>query len=281
MRALARSQLQVLFFLSLAPTLVHLSVETSTSRAVPSAGVHQRARARGTPRLSRVPADGAGHVAAAQPRRRPKQGPDSYADSHVASVQSSSVQLKKYVSNEKMLRSMGHTSVGDVGLVLSTSTASKNDASRLLEAVVANVTKGGPADKGGVKKGDVVLSIDGVHVTPSCFASLESLLEGPSGSSVRVTVQRRGQKEAKTFDLMRHSFVTTQHPDTPSAQLPHDLDAPGPCFACLPNPAPKMLGNVSISFLWPAYLGWMRKQRARDRHTVNSEVEIFNNKLYT
>jgi hypothetical protein len=164
---------------------------------------------------------------------------------------------------------MGHTSVGDVGIILETALTTGADGSSSREAVVTSVSKGGPADKGGMRVGDVVLSIDGVTVKPSCEGALDCLFEGIAGSTVSVTLRRAGTKAAKTFDLIRRSgFGASKQ----SALLlpPHDLNERGPCFACMPNPAPRMLGNVSISFLWPAYIAWMRKQRARDPATANA-----------
>jgi len=112
----------------------------------------------------------------------------------------------------------------------------------LLQAWVDGVASGGPADRAGVRRGDLVLSVDGVDVKPSCEGALDALFEGPCGSAISVTFRHAKKGEPTTVELVRSAGFT----DPAAARIPHDLDAPGPCFACLPNPAPKMLGNTSI-----------------------------------
>ena len=65
-------------------------------------------------------------------------------------------------------------------------------------ALVADVTEGGPADKAGIKRGDVILSFDGKEIKemrdlPYMVAST------PIGKSVTVDVVRKGQ--TKTFQV--------------------------------------------------------------------------------
>ena len=139
----------------------------------------------------------------------------------------------------------------------------------MCQAVVSEVVQGGPAHGSGIRKGDVVLSIDGVHVKPGCAGVFESLCEGPSGSAVTVTVQAGQNKEPTIVDLVRRAG----HRASVDA-LPHDLYAPGPCFACLPNPAPRRIGKVSIAFLWPAYLAHLRHVRAQHPDTANTDENL-------
>jgi hypothetical protein len=112
----------------------------------------------------------------------------------------------------------------------------------LLHAWVDGVASGGPADRAGVRRGDLVLSVDGVEVKPGCEGALDALFEGPCGSAISVTFRHAKKGEPTTVELVRSAGFT----DPAAARIPHDLDASGPCFACLPNPAPKMLGNTSI-----------------------------------
>ena len=128
---------------------------------------------------------------------------------------------------------------------------------------MAAVTPGGPADRAGVRRGDIVLEVDGVHVKPSCEGALDALLEGPSGSAVSMTLRHVHERQTNTVQLIRRAGLTEQ-------TVPHDLDAPGPCFACLRNAAPRILGNRSIAFLWPAYVASLREQRAADPDTANT-----------
>jgi len=282
MRAVGWTQslLPVLLLLSVSPTL-----EKCAAGRAPDAGWHKQVKPGGHRALrSTVQKDGDVRAAATGKRnqslvllrasslapakengKKVKGRPKDAADAIVQSPDSARAQPAG--PSQKKLWDLGHTPVGDVGLALSTSRAPGADfAASALQAVVATVSPGSPADKGGVRKGDVILSIDGVHVKPSCQGALDSLFEGISGSPLVVMLRRPGQKEPKTFDLVRRAGYSAQ-----SVSLPHDLYAPGPCFACLPNPAPRMLGNVSIAFLWPAYLANLRERRLKNPNTANTD----------
>lgn len=171
-------------------------------------------------------------------------------------------------ASEKELQEMGHAAVGDVGLLVTVRNVRRTGngaSSSRCQAVVGEILRGGPADEGGIKNGDVILSIDGVHVKPGCEDALQSLCEGQSGSTVSITLLKGQQKEPTTVNLIRRAGCGAVE------ALPHDLCAPGPCFACLPNPAPKFIGNVSIGFLWPAYLVHLRQLRAQHPDTANTD----------
>lgn len=61
-------------------------------------------------------------------------------------------------------------------------------------ALVADVTKGGPADKGGIKRGDVIIGFDGTEVKES--KDLPFLVASTRvGKSVTVDVIRKGQRK--------------------------------------------------------------------------------------
>ena len=167
---------------------------------------------------------------------------------------------------EQELREWGHIAVGDVGLHLTVRKTRPNGRASLCQVVVSKVMQGGPAHGSGIRKGDVVLSIDGVHVKPGCADVFESLCEGPSGSAVNITLQAGQDKEPMTVNLVRRAGYRAS-----VDALPHDLYAPGPCFACLPNPAPRLIGNVSIAFLWPTYLAHLRHMRAQHPDTANTD----------
>jgi len=61
-------------------------------------------------------------------------------------------------------------------------------------ALVADVTKEGPADKGGIKRGDVIVEFDGKEVKESNDLPY-MVASTPVGKSVTVEVIRKGQKE--------------------------------------------------------------------------------------
>ncbi|HMK66181.1 MAG TPA: Do family serine endopeptidase [Thermodesulfobacteriota bacterium] len=60
-------------------------------------------------------------------------------------------------------------------------------------ALVAEVVHGGPADKGGLKKNDVVIFFHGKE-TPDSSAFLNEVIQTPVGKDVKITVLREGKK---------------------------------------------------------------------------------------
>ncbi len=67
-----------------------------------------------------------------------------------------------------------------------------------LGALIADVTKGGPAEKAGLQRGDIITSLDGVPLKDA--RELPTLVaQRPVGENVKVTALRGGQK--KTFTV--------------------------------------------------------------------------------
>ena len=71
---------------------------------------------------------------------------------------------------------------------------------------VGSVQPGSPADRSGVRAGDVVLSVDGTDVSRADVPTVAELLRGPSSSTVRVSF-RRGSSTS-TVRLARATFST-------------------------------------------------------------------------
>ena len=65
----------------------------------------------------------------------------------------------------------------------------------------------GPADRAGVKKGDIVVSIDGSDVTKKPLQDISSLLKGKAGTTVKMTVKRGDEQQV--FMLTREKIKTT------------------------------------------------------------------------
>jgi len=72
--------------------------------------------------------------------------------------------------------------------------AKKANANTLTGALVTEVVKGGPGDKGGLKKNDVIIAYGGKEITDSAALRNEAA-ETPIGKEVRLTVLRNGKKE--------------------------------------------------------------------------------------
>ena len=60
-----------------------------------------------------------------------------------------------------------------------------------------------PASKAGIKAGDYIIKIDNVQVQGKSLIEAVDLMRGPVGSSIELTVRRRGVKKALTFNITR------------------------------------------------------------------------------
>jgi carboxyl-terminal processing protease len=69
--------------------------------------------------------------------------------------------------------------------------------------VVVAPFEGTPAYKAGIRPGDVIISIDGKSTDGMDSAAVASLLKGPKGTHVSVTMGREGNAKPLVFDLIR------------------------------------------------------------------------------
>jgi carboxyl-terminal processing protease len=129
---------------------------------------------------------------------------------------------QKAVNDEHMMQ-MSITgmlaSLGDVG---HTSYLTKEELERLqsglkgeLEGIGARITvrdrrptimqamPGSPAQKAGLKAGDVILKVDGEPVDALSLQQLVNKVRGPAGTSVHLEVQRQGQAQPLEIDITR------------------------------------------------------------------------------
>ena len=60
-----------------------------------------------------------------------------------------------------------------------------------------------PASKAGIKAGDYIVKIENTQVQGKTLSEAVELMRGPVGSSIELTVRRRGQKKALTFNITR------------------------------------------------------------------------------
>ncbi len=67
-------------------------------------------------------------------------------------------------------------------------------------ALVTDVAKGGPADKGGLKRGDVVVAYQGRLISDASQLQNE-VATSPAGEEVKLTVVRKGQKQELTIHI--------------------------------------------------------------------------------
>lgn len=72
-----------------------------------------------------------------------------------------------------------------------------------LKVVVLYPFEGTPSYKAGIRPGDVILTVDGKSTDGMDSTAVATLLKGPKGTHVSVTVSREGSAKPLTFDLVR------------------------------------------------------------------------------
>ena len=60
-----------------------------------------------------------------------------------------------------------------------------------------------PASKAGIKAGDYIIKIEDIQVQGKTLSEAVDLMRGPVDSSIELTVRRRGEKKALTFNIIR------------------------------------------------------------------------------
>ena len=60
-----------------------------------------------------------------------------------------------------------------------------------------------PASKAGIKAGDYIVKINNTQVQGKSLSEAVELMRGPVGSAIDLTIRRRGEKKALTFNVTR------------------------------------------------------------------------------
>ncbi len=71
------------------------------------------------------------------------------------------------------------------------------------KVLVVTPIEGTPADKAGMRSGDVIVSIDGITVSRDNVSDAVMRLRGPAGTTVSITVSRAGEAQPLNFALTR------------------------------------------------------------------------------
>jgi carboxyl-terminal processing protease len=82
---------------------------------------------------------------------------------------------------------------------------------------IVSVFDGSPAQKAGLRAGDLILTVNGQDVTADSFDTLASKLRGPAGSTVRVRVLDPGATSSREVTVTREPIVV---PNVTWAMLP-------------------------------------------------------------
>lgn len=72
---------------------------------------------------------------------------------------------------------------------------------------VVSPIEGTPADRAGIRSGDVIVSIDGTDVDSDNFTDAIMRLRGKAGTKVNITVSRAGEAHPLSFDLVRSNVL--------------------------------------------------------------------------
>jgi len=147
------------------------------------------------------------------------------------------------ISVVQQLREYGETRRGWIGVRIQTVTSEIAEGLNLEHAagaLVAEVTKDGPAAKAGIQAGDLITQFDGRDV-PDMRALPRMVAETEIGKTISVTVQRKG--ETRTFDIVigkldEHEDVLAENqPDDPNvltgAPAGHEVATLGMTLATL------------------------------------------------
>jgi serine protease Do len=127
------------------------------------------------------------------------------------------------------IRKYGHTHRGQIGVNVQRVTPALEKGLGLSDAsgvIISDLLAGGPADRAGVKTGDLVLALDGRPAT-SLPALEAGLFMKPPGSTAHLTVMRGDEK----LEM-----------DIPVVQRPHNFDK----LADLVNPAKSLVPRLGI-----------------------------------
>ncbi len=71
------------------------------------------------------------------------------------------------------------------------------------QLIVLSPIEGSPAERAGIRSGDVVVGVDGTEPGAGSLDKIVKHLRGAPGSRVRVTVRRQGGTDVLTFELIR------------------------------------------------------------------------------
>ncbi|MCX6228644.1 MAG: S41 family peptidase [Bacteroidia bacterium] len=74
------------------------------------------------------------------------------------------------------------------------------------QIVVAEPYEGFPAQKSGLRAGDIFLEVDGKAADKMAVSDVSDMLKGPATKAVKVKIQRPGEKEPFTLDIVREQI---------------------------------------------------------------------------
>ena len=80
--------------------------------------------------------------------------------------------------------------------------------------IFASLREGMPAQRAGIRSGDVIMDIDGKSTQGMSVSDVSKRLRGKAGEHVNITVRREGYKKPLTFNIVRQTIRTEVIPYT-------------------------------------------------------------------
>ena len=108
--------------------------------------------------------------------------------------------MQEIIEKGSVIRGWIGVEVQDVGREIADSFRLSNGQG----ALIAGVQRGGPADRAGVKPGDVIVAVDGKRVSDS-FAVLQLVASLKPGSKTELTLLREGKPVELPVDVGKRS----------------------------------------------------------------------------
>ena len=75
--------------------------------------------------------------------------------------------------------------------------------------LIAGVFEDSPAEKAGIRDGDIIYMVDGEPTMGLTLSKVVSLIKGLEGTSVHVTIYREGEPDYLEFDITREKLIET------------------------------------------------------------------------
>lgn len=75
------------------------------------------------------------------------------------------------------------------------------------ELIIVSTMPDSPAEQAGILGGDVVVTVDGEPIAGMTLNEAVTLIRGPRGSTVHLTIKREGQRDLLEFDIVRDRIL--------------------------------------------------------------------------
>jgi len=72
---------------------------------------------------------------------------------------------------------------------------------------ISSTISGSPAQKAGLKHGDILIEVDGKNIVGQDFSKIQPLIEGKAGTQVSITVRRPSTNQVLTFKITREQIT--------------------------------------------------------------------------